>query len=168
MTWIKQLSTQLSANIFEAFVLILLNVNFSLNQTLVTFLLNVKQTWMTHWFWQFHCEGLSSFNSKRFYSHIHGLAVYVKKGLPLSWDLSPENSADSSLCFRQALLHSVSYFFFLYWSPSLSLGTVFDSVSPNMDEVLSIIPSANVFVFRVIIDRPGGLYYNFSTPNDLT
>ena len=101
-------------------------------------------------------------------SHIHGLAVYVKKGLPLSWDLSPENSADSSLCFRQALLHSVSYFFFLYWSPSLSLCAVFDSVSPNMDEVLSIIPSANVFVFRVIIDRPGELYYNFSTPNDLT
>ena len=67
MTWIKQLSTQLSANIFEAFVLILLNVNFSLNQTLVTFLLNLKQTWMTHWFWQFHCVGLSSFNSKRFY-----------------------------------------------------------------------------------------------------
>ena len=101
-------------------------------------------------------------------SHIHGLAVYVKKGLSLSWDLSPENSADSSLCFRQALLHSVSYFFFLYWSPSLSLCTVFDSVSPNMDEVFSIIPSANVFVFREITDRPGELYYNFSTPNDLT
>ena len=46
-------------------------------------------------------------------THIHGLAVYVK-GLPFARDLSLENSADSHLCFRLALLHSVSYFFFLY------------------------------------------------------
>ena len=32
---------------FVAFVQILLNVNFSLNQTLLTFLLYVRQTWMT-------------------------------------------------------------------------------------------------------------------------
>ena len=41
----------------------------------------------------------------------------------------------------------MTYFFFLYQSPSLSLGTIFDSVSSNIDEVLSISPSANVFVF---------------------
>ena len=46
-----------------------------------------------------------------------------------------------------ALLHSVSYFFFLYQSPSLSLCMVFDTISSNVDEVLSINPSANVFVF---------------------
>ena len=46
-------------------------------------------------------------------THMHGLAVYVKEGLPFAWDLSLENSADSYLCFRLALLHSVSYFFFL-------------------------------------------------------
>ena len=46
-----------------------------------------------------------------------------------------------------ALLHSVSYFFSLYRSPSSSLCTVFDSISSNIDEVLSINPSANVFVF---------------------
>ena len=46
-------------------------------------------------------------------THIHGLAVYAKEGLPFAWDLSLENSADSYLCFRLALLHSVSYFFFL-------------------------------------------------------
>ena len=40
-------------------------------------------------------------------THTHGVAVYVKEGLPLAWYLSLENSADS-------LLHSVSYFFFLY------------------------------------------------------
>ena len=45
-------------------------------------------------------------------THMHGLAVFVK-GLPFAWDLSLENSADSYLCFRLALIHSVSYFFFL-------------------------------------------------------
>ena len=49
------------------------------------------------------------------------------------------------LCFQLALLHSVSYFFFLYQSPSSSLCTAFDSISSNIDEVVSINPSANVF-----------------------
>ena len=80
-------------------------------------------------------------------THMHGHTVYVKEGLPFAWDLSLENSADSYLNFRLALLHSVSYFFFLYRSPSLSLCMVFDSISPNIDEVLSMNPSANVFVF---------------------
>ena len=80
-------------------------------------------------------------------THMHGLTVYVKEGLPFAQDLSLENSADSYLCFRLALLHSVSYFFFLYQSPSSSLCTVFDSISSNIDEVLSINPSANVFIF---------------------
>ena len=44
---------------------------------------------------------------------MHGLAVYVKEGIPFRQDLSLENSADSYLCIRVALLHSVSYFFFL-------------------------------------------------------
>ena len=78
---------------------------------------------------------------------MHGLAVYVKEGLPFARDLSLRNSPDSYLCFRLALLHSVSYFFFLYRLPSSSLCTVFDSISSNIDEVLSINPSANVFVF---------------------
>ena len=78
-------------------------------------------------------------------THMHGLAVYVKEGLPFARDLSLENSA--YLCFRLALFHSVSYFFFLYRSPSSALCTVFDSVLSNIDEVLSINPSANVFVF---------------------
>ena len=75
------------------------------------------------------------------------LAVYVKEGIPFAQDLSLENTKDSYLCFRLALLHSVSYFFFLYQSPSLLLCTVFYSVLPNIDEILSINPSANVFVF---------------------
>ena len=114
-------------------------------------------------------------------THMHGLAVYVKEGLPFARDLSRENSADSYLCFRLALVDSMSYFFFLYRSPSSSLCTVFDSVSSNIDEVLSINPSANVFVlgdFNVHhkdwltysggTDRPDELCYNFSISDDLT
>ena len=112
---------------------------------------------------------------------MHGLAVYVKEGPPFARDSSLENSADSYLCFRLALLHSVSYFFFLYRSPSLSLCMVFDSISSNIDEVLSINPSANVFVFGDFnvhhkdwltysggTDKPGELCYNFSISNDIT
>ena len=86
---------------------------------------------------------------------MHGLAVYVKERLPFARDLSLRNSPDSYLCFRLALLHSVSYF--------------------------SINPSANVFVFGDFnvhnkdwltysngTDRSGDLYYNFSFSNDLT
>ena len=38
-------------------------------------------------------------------SHIHGLAVYVKEGLPFAQDLSLKNSADSYLYFH---LQSIS------------------------------------------------------------
>ena len=102
-------------------------------------------------------------------THMHGLAVYMKEGLP--FDLSLENSADSYLCFRLALLHSVSYFFFLYQSPC----TVFDSILSNIDEVLSINLSANVFVFGEFnvhhkdwLTYSGELCYNFYISNDLT
>ena len=58
---------------------------------------------------------------------------------------------------------------------------VLDCISSNIDEVLSINPSANVFVFGDFkvhhkdwltysggTDRPGELCYNFSISNDLT
>ena len=77
---------------------------------------------------------------------MHGLAVYLKEGLPFAWDLSLESSADLCLCFRLALLHLVSYYFSLYrWSPSLALCKFFYSISSNIDQVLSINPSANVW-----------------------
>ena len=78
---------------------------------------------------------------------MHEVAVYVKEGLPFARDLSLENTTDSYLCFRLALLHLVPYLFFLYRSPSLPLCTVFDSILSNIDEVLSINPSDNVLVF---------------------
>ena len=112
---------------------------------------------------------------------MYGLAVYVKERLPFARDLSLENSADSYLCFRLALLHSVSYFFFLYQSHSSALCTVFGSISSNIDEVLSINLSANVFVFGDFkvnhkdwltysggTGQPGELCYSFSVTNDLT
>ena len=73
----------------------------------------------------------------------------------------------------------MSYLFFFYRSPPLC--TVFDSISSNIDEVLSINPSANVFIFGDFnlhhkdwltysggTDWPGELCYNFSISNDLT
>ena len=81
------------------------------------------------------------------FTYMHGVAVYVKEGFPFAWDLSLENPADSDLHFRLALFHLVPHFFFLYWSPPLSLFTVFYSISSNIDEVLSINTFANVFVF---------------------
>ena len=44
-------------------------------------------------------------------TQMHGLAVYVKEGLPLARGLSLENSTDCYLCFRLALLHSVLLLF---------------------------------------------------------
>ena len=96
----------------------------------------------------FSVRGYLPLIRKDFVTHMYGFVVYVKEGLPFARDLSQENSADSYLCFQLALLHSVSYFFFLYRSPSLSLCMVFYSISSNIDEVLSINPSAHVFVFE--------------------
>ena len=114
-------------------------------------------------------------------THMHGLAFYVKQKLLFAPDLSLENSGCSDLCFRLPLLHSVSYYFFLYRLPSSSLRTVFDSVSSKIDEILSINPSPNVFVFGDFnvyhkdwlnfsgeTDRPGELCYNFPISNDVT
>ena len=97
-------------------------------------------------------------------THMHGLAVYVKEGVSFAQDLSLETSADSYFCFGLALCHSVSYFFFLCWSPSLSLCSVFDSIWSNIDEVLSINSSANVFVFGDLdVDHKDCLSYSGGT-----
>ena len=81
-----------------------------------------------------------------FVINMHGLAVYVREELSFARDLSLENFADSCLCFRLALLHSVPYFLFLYWPPSSSLCT---AISSNIDEFLSISPSANSCLWRL-------------------
>ena len=78
-------------------------------------------------------------------THVYGLAVYVKKVIPLHGNYLYK-TLKILACFRLALLHSVSYFFFLYRSLSSSLCTVFDSISSNIDEVLSINPFAVLFL----------------------
>ena len=93
---------------------------------------------------------------------MYGLAVYVKEGFSFAKDLSIENSADFYLCFQLALLHSVPFFFSLYQSPALLLFTVFDSVSSNTDEVLSINPSKDWPTYSGGTDRPGKLCYSDS------
>ena len=83
--------------------------------------------------------------------------------------------------FSNVLLHSMSHFFFLSRSPSLLLCTVFDPISSNIDQVLSINPSVNVFIFGDFnahhkdwltfsggTDRSAELCYNFSISNDRT
>ena len=59
----------------------------------------------------FSVRGYLPLIPKDFGTHMSGLIVYVKEGLPFVPDLSLENSADSYLCFRLALLHLVSYSF---------------------------------------------------------
>ena len=80
---------------------------------------------------------------KDFFTHMHGLAIYMKEGLHFAQDLTLEKNMESYLCFWLALLHSVSYFFYLYWSP-LSLWIAFSSILSNIDQVLLINPSTNV------------------------
>ena len=60
-------------------------------------------------------------------------SVYLKGVLPFAWDVSLESPEDS--CFQLPLLRSVTYLFFLCRSPSLSLCTIFDAISSNVDEV---------------------------------
>ena len=78
-----------------------------------------KLEWINR-FWQFSVRGFLPLIRKDSTTHMHGLAVYEKEGLPFAQDFSFENSTDSYLCFLLVLLHSVSYFFSLYQSPSLS------------------------------------------------
>ena len=129
----------------------------------------------------FSVRGYLSLIWKSSSTHMHGLGVYVKEGLRFTRDLSLENCTYFYLCFGLALLHWVSYFFFLYRSPSLSLCMVFDSISSKIDEFLPINPSAIVFVFVGFnvhqkdwltysggTDRSGEHCYNFSISDDLT
>ena len=100
----------LALRIFEAFVWILLIVNLSLNQTLLTFLLYVRQTWMTQLIIEISLWEVPLIRKnlpliwKDFSAHMHGLRVYMKEGLPFAWDLSLENSAGFYLRFWLALL----------------------------------------------------------------
>ena len=83
-------------------------------------------------------------------THMHSLAAYVKEELPFAWDLSLKNSADSYL-FLTGFTSLSAYLLFLYWSPSSSLCMFFYSILSNMDDVLSIKPSANVLSLETLM-----------------
>ena len=109
--------------------------SFSSNQTLLTFLLCVRQTWIwLNWFWKFLCERI---------------VVLICMVLQFVWrkDFLYMGLVFRKLCRFLLMFHSVPYFCFLYRSLSSSLCTVFYSIPSNIDEVLLINPSANVFVF---------------------
>ena len=101
----------LALRIFETFVRILLNVNLSLNQTLLTFLLCVRQTWMTQLILAVSLRKGVFLNLKGFY-----YSYTWSYSLSLSWDsLSLMGLICRKLriltCFRVALLYSLSYLF---------------------------------------------------------
>ena len=146
------------------------------------FSLYVRETLVTQLILAISLWGLPYFNMKTFY-YSYAWSYSLCEGLPFARDLSLKNSADSYLCFRIALLHFTQCLnsFFLYQSPSSPLCTIFDSISSNIDEVLSINPSANVFTFGDFnvhhkdwltcsggTNTAGELCCNFSISNYLT
>ena len=113
-------------------------------------------------------------------THMHGLGVYIKEGLPLARETAFETLKDSYLCFRLALIHSTSYLFFLYRSPSSTSCEILDSISTNIEKALALHPTANIFVFGDFnahhsdwltfsngTNIPGERSYNFAVSHDL-
>ena len=139
-------SLKLSFTNIQGFCLNFVYCETFLNQTLLTFLLYVRQTWMTQLILAISLRGYLRLISMDSTTHMHGLAVYVKERLPFAWNLSLENSgfllmfsANFSLLSVLLLFPLLITFFVLIHS--------FWSVSSNIDEVLLINLSANVFVF---------------------
>ena len=90
--------------------------------------------------------GVIILNPRRFYYSCAWYCSLCERRTFFCTVLISENSRKCGFLLMFSLLHSVSYFFFLYQSP-LSLCLVFDSILSNIDEIFSINPSANVFVF---------------------
>ena len=102
-------------------------------------------------------------------THMHFLAVCMKEALPFGWDLSLENFQDSYVLYWLYAIQCLNSFSSVDHILRL---TVFDAISHNIVEVLSINPSANVYVFGDFnfhhkdwltcsgeTDRPGELCY---------
>ena len=88
----------------------------------------------------FSVRGYLPFIQTDFSTHMHGFAVYLKERIPFARDLSLENSEKFLLMFSTGFASLIVLLLFLYRSPSSSLCTVFDSISSNIDRVLSINP----------------------------
>ena len=77
----------------------MLIANLSLNQTILTFLMCETNLDDSIDFDNSCGRGYLPLIQKDSSSYMHGLTDYVKEGLPVAWDISLENSADSYLCF---------------------------------------------------------------------
>ena len=79
----------------------------------------------------FSVKGYLPLIGKDYITHMHGVAIYVKEGLPFAWGSSSEDCR-FLLMFTTGFA-SLSVFFFFYQSPSSSICTVFDSISSNIE-----------------------------------
>jgi len=79
-------------------------------------------------------------------SHMLGLGVYLRSNSPICREIRFESSDISFMCFRLAPLHSITFLFVLYRSPSSQDCTLFDVISDQIDQALSFYPSANIIV----------------------
>ena len=111
----------------------------------------------------------------------HGLGVYIKDTLPIARERALECNDQDYICFRLSLLHSTTYLYFLYCSPSSLSCAVVDAISDSIDRVISLHPAAQVMVFRDFnvhhkkwlihshgTDAAGTSVYNFSITQGLT
>ena len=76
-------------------------------------------------FGNFSLKSYLPLTRKHSVTHVHGLSVYVKEGASFYRLIS--GKIWRFLCFWQALLHSLLYFFFCCQSPSSSLCMIFDA-----------------------------------------
>ena len=95
---------------------ILLILNLSLNQTLRLKLVFPAQVCLCETnlddsidSGSFSARGDFPLMRKDITTHMHGLAVYTKERLPFAQDLPLENSTDSYLSFKLALIHPMSF-----------------------------------------------------------
>ena len=110
---------------------------------------------------------------------MYSLAVHVTEGLPFAQDLSLENSAASYLYSRLALLHSVSFFFFLYWYlvfvPSFWFYFIYHRLG-SLDQPICCfcdfgdfnVHHTDLLTYSGGSDSSGELCYDFSASNNLT
>ena len=75
-------------------------------------------------------------------SHMLGLGIYICKNSPICRETRFESNNYSFMCFRLAPLHSITFIFILYRSPSSQDCTFFDVISDHIDQALSLYPSA--------------------------
>ena len=80
---------------------------------------------------------------------MHDLAVYVKERVPFAWYILIFRKLYGFLIMFSTGFSSLSVLLLFPLSITFSvfMHTVFDSISSNIDEVFSINPSANLFVF---------------------